>query len=306
MTKSKKANPKPRQTPYPAPATTTNPNNRSTPAAPPTPVARFFPSVPRFAFSPAYTQNTLTPYENSQTIEEFCRDLRKNGTRTVDKSGSVGSAGVRDFEGFDERASESAQGERARPAREGESERIDEDGGVGGARDPTKRLVGLSKKEGGKEKMCPPYNKDKIQPPTGPLQNLPPALDPNLLEQHPKSPKESPTPEPSLTPPDPLTDEQTRLAQLLEPVAEFNARTPWPTTFHEHPTPRPKWHAECPEGYEPTPLAGYSQRRQYPIYNPAAHDADIVRDESGHCCLDLDPWDRCLFGKCGGCDVCRP
>lgn len=305
MTKSKRSTPRPRPTPYPTPGNTTNPNYRSNPAATQVSDARFFPHPPRFAFTTAYPQNTLTPYEDSQTLEEFCRDLQENGARTVDEGRNVGSAGIRNHEGFDERASENAEGERSESRREGESEGVDQNGGVNWARAPTQRLD-LSKRKGGRGTVYSPSDKGQSQPPTVPPKDLPPALGQDPLEQLSKPTEESSTLEPDLPPPDPLTEEQTRLAQLLEPVAEFNARTPWPTPFHAQSMPRPTWHTECPGGYEPTTLAGYPQRRQYPIYNSAAHDADIVRDESGHYCLDLDPWDQCLMGKCGGCEFCRP
>lgn len=267
MTKSKKPAPKPRQTPYPA--TPANSNLRSASTARPVPGTVFFPPAPRFNFDSAHTPSTLTPYEDGQTLEEFIRDLRKNDTRIVDESGNVGTPGLRDLARFDEGASENAEGQASGSGREGNSERIDQDGDVDWARGTTERL-GLS--------------------------------------NHPKSQQESPEPESELAPLDTLAEEEKRLAKLLEPVAEFNARTPWPIPFHEQPVthPVPAWHAGCPEGYEPTTLAGYPQRRQYPIYNPAAHDADIVRDEYGHWCLDLDEQDKCLFGKCAGCEICRP
>lgn len=305
MTKSKKSTSKPRSSPYTTPTNTTNPNYRSNLTAPQVSGARFLPHPPRFVFNTSYSQNTLTPHEENQTLEEFCRDLQKNGAHTVDEGRNVGSAGIRDHEGFDERASENAEGERSESRREGEFERIDQDGGVDRAGRPTPRLD-LSKRKGGEEMVYSPSDKGQSQSYTGPPKDLPPAVGGNPLKQHPKPTEESSTPEPDLPHPDPLAEEQTRLAQLLAPVAEFNARTPWPTPFHAQSMPRPTWHTECPGGYEPTTLAGRPQRRQYPVYNQAAHNADIVRDESGHSCLDLDPWDQCLMGKCGGCEFCRP
>ena len=301
MTKSKKSTAKPRQTPYSTPATTTRTNTRFAPTStvPPHSGARSLPPAPRF--TPTFTnfafpQSTLTPYEEQQSFHEFITDLL-NGTDTVDESGSVGPAGIRDLERSNKGAPENAEGEESRRGGEGESKRIDQDGGVGRDGSSTQRQV-LSENKGDKRMVGSSSDKGRDQPPTGSLQDLPPALNPNLLEQHPKSPKESP-------PPDPLTEEQ-KLAKLLVPVAEFNDRTPWPIPFHEQPLPPPDWHAECPDGYAPSTTAGYPQRRQYPIYSLAAHNADIVLDEYGHSCLDLDERDRCLFGKCRGCDVCRP
>ncbi|CAD0090028.1 unnamed protein product, partial [Aureobasidium vineae] len=93
----------------------------------------------------------------------------------------------------------------------------------------------------------------------------------------------------------PLPEDEIWLA-MFQPVQEYNAATSWPTSFHEQPLPSPAWHADCPEGYAPTTLAGYPVSRQYPLYIPAAHGPGIALVENGHYCLDLS--DQCCMGKC--------
>ncbi|KAG9951486.1 hypothetical protein KCU85_g2937, partial [Aureobasidium melanogenum] len=88
--------------------------------------------------------------------------------------------------------------------------------------------------------------------------------------------------------------------ERLKPVIQYNSETPWPSSFYEQPLQAPAWYAACPEGYEPTTLAGYPIRRQYPTYIPAAHDSELVRDEYGHYCIDpreTREWDQCCMGK---------
>ncbi|THY59367.1 hypothetical protein D6C99_01940 [Aureobasidium pullulans] len=102
-----------------------------------------------------------------------------------------------------------------------------------------------------------------------------------------------------------LTPEQ--WAKELEPVTELNARTPRPLPFHEKPAAIPTWHAGCPDGYEPTPFAGFPLRRPYPLWLPAAHDPNQEFNRYGHWCIhEEDHWNWCVMGKCAGCLVCRP
>ncbi|CAD0114695.1 unnamed protein product, partial [Aureobasidium uvarum] len=116
-------------------------------------------------------------------------------------------------------------------------------------------------------------------------------------EQRLTPPEESPLVTCSPTLSEPLPEDEVWLA-MFQPLQEYNAATPWPTNFHEQSLSHPAWHADCPEGYAPTTLAGYPVSRQFPLYVPAAHDPDIALDENGHYCLDLIAWDQCCMGKC--------
>jgi hypothetical protein len=294
MPRSKKTIPKPRKTPYPTSATPANPNPRSFPP----PLG--FPSCS----NPAYPQHSLTPFELAQSLHDYCRDLQ-NGTERppdVDEDGNAGPPGVSSVERDDKGAPHVPKvGEGSDIRRERRLEQIVGDAGIDKHRNASK-TPNLSKGEEEKETVYPPSNKGQEQPSTGCPGDQPPINYRYHPQQHPDSPREPPHSD--LAPLTPLAEEGT-LTRLLKPVEDFNARTSWPKTPHEQEPPPPDRHADCPEGYEPSTHAGYPQR-QYPSYIPAAHDADVLREEYGHYCLDLDGWDRCCMGKCGGCEICRP
>jgi hypothetical protein len=246
----------------------------------------------------------LTPFEQGQTLHDFCRYLQ-NGTQrssNVDEDGNAGPAGVPSVERDDEVAPGVPKvGEGSDIRRDKKLEQIVGDSGIDKHWDASK-TPNLSERKEDKETVDPPSNKSQGQSSTGPSRVLPTICRPFSSQQDPDSPREPP---PSvLAPPPPLTAEEL-LGELLKPIAEFNARTPWPKALHERPLTPPDWHADCPEGYEPSTLAGY-QRRRYPPYISAAHDGDVLREEYGHYCLGLDEWDQCCMGKCGGCEICRP
>jgi hypothetical protein len=280
MPRSEKPTPKKRQTPYLTPQTPANPNPRSTPTAP---RAGFFPPPLRFSSTcsnPGFPHNTLTPHELRQSLEDFCRDLQ-NGTQraqNVDEDGVVGSSDVHNVERDGKSTSDDPEiGDGPRAGREGGGEKVVRDDGVVNGQGASK-TPNLSIKEEDEGTMYPPLDKDQNQPPTGHPKALSPIHDPHPPAQHLNSPKQSPA-NSNLAPLDPLTEEERWLAELLKPVSEFNARTPWPIPFHERHNSPPIWYTTCPEGYEPTTLAGYPQRRQYPTYIAAAYDAYIVREE---------------------------
>jgi hypothetical protein len=310
MPKSNKPTPKKRKTPYLTPQTPANPNPRSTSIAPLDFNTRSFTPPSRFASTrpnPGFPQTTLTPFELSQSLEDYCRDLQ-NGTQraqNVDEDGTAGPSGISNVEGDGKGASaipEVREGPGAR--REGGVEKVRGNYGVGSTGEGLK-TPDLSEGKGDKGTVNTPLSEDQDQPSTGYSRDLPPVHDPYPPEQHLDSPKET-LPLCDLAPPDPLAEEHRRLAELLIPVMKFNAETPWPVPFQERNDPTPPWHADCPDGYKPTTLAGYPQIRQCPMNTAAAYDADIVREEYGHSCLDLDEWDRCCMSKCGGCEICRP
>jgi hypothetical protein len=301
MPRSKKPTPKQRKTPYPTPATPANPNPRSTPTGsfPPPPLG--FPST--FP-NPAYPQYSLTPFEQGQTLHDYCRDLQNGIQRSpnVDEDGNAGPTGVPSLERDDEGTPGVPKvGEGSEIRREGRLEQTIGDGGVD-KRGIAPKTPDLSKRKGDRETVYPLSNKSQQRPSTGCPED-PPFIDhPHPPQQYPDSPREPPPSD--LAHPPPLTEEEIWLS-VFKPVEKFNARTPWPKTSHEPLLTPPDWHADCPEGYEPSTLAGYPQR-QYPACILAAHDAGILREEYGHYCLDLDEWDRCCMGKCGGCEICRP
>jgi hypothetical protein len=252
----------------------------------------------------------LTPYEAGQSLRDFCLDLQ-NGTqrpRDVDENVHLGSGGIRGVKGDGKGTYDApTSGEGSGTGRKRRVEKVVRDGVVDHAEEISKKTSKLSKRRDDKETLDPLSDSEQIQLPTGVSEDLSPFHDPHPPAQHPASPRESPPSDPDLAPPpNSLTEEQVWLADLLKPVADFNARTLWPVPSYGQPVVPPNWHDNCPGGYKPTTLAGLPQRRQYPMYMPAAHSADIIRDESGHYCLDLDEWDRCVMGKCGGCEICRP
>jgi hypothetical protein len=307
MPKREKSTPKKRKTPYLTPQTPANPNPRSTPTAT---RSRLFATPSRFASThpnPGFPQTTLTPFQLSQSIGDFCRDLQ-NGTQraqNVDEDGSAGTSSIPNVEGDGKGASaipEVREGPGTR--REGGVEKVHGDYGVGSTEEGLK-TPNLNIRKEDRGTLYTPFNKGQSPSPTGYSRDLRPVREPNLPGQHLDSPKET-LRLCDLAPPDPLAEEHRRLAELLIPVLKFNAETPWPVPFRERLDPPPPWHAECPDGYEPTTLAGYPQRRQYTTNNVAAFDADIVQEEYGHSCLDLDEWDRCCMSKCGGCEICCP
>jgi hypothetical protein len=223
----------------------------------------------------------------------------------VDEDGTAGTSGIPNVEGDGEGAfaiPEVRKGSGTR--REGGVEEVHGNYGVGSTGEGLK-TPNVSEGKGEKETVYPPLDKGQNQPLTGYSRDLPPVRDSYPPEQYPDSPEES-LPICNLAPPTAFEEEHRQLAELLIPIMKFNAETPWPVPFQERNDPTPPWHADCPDGYEPTTLAGYLQRRQYPTNNAAAFDADIIREEYGHSCLDLDEWDRCCMSKCGGCEICRP
>ena len=322
MPKSKTPTPKQRRIPYSRPAIPSNPNShsststappthRSTPSAPQATTTRTFPPPPNFASRRPglqFTPHTLTPFEEGQSFRDFCLD-QQNGTQrpyNVDESVRVRSIGIRGLEGDDKSASGNSEvGQGAKAGRRRRVEKVVASGGDGvGERGSAQKTPRLRNSD--YENVDAPFRKRQNQLPTGSSFDLPSNPGPCPPDQNLDSPKQSSLPDLNLAAPNTLQDEEILFAELLKPVSEFNAGTPWPKAFHEQPIPPPAWHADCPEGYEPTTLAGYPQRRQYPTYIPAAHDVDIVRDEYGHYCVDLDPWDQCVMGKCRGCEICRP
>jgi hypothetical protein len=223
----------------------------------------------------------------------------------VDEDGVAGTSSIPNVEGDGKGAfavPEVREGPGAR--REGGVEKVHGDYGVGSTEEGLK-TPNLNIRKEDRGTLYTPFNKGQSPSPTGYSRDLRPVREPNLPGQHLDSPKET-LRLCDLAPPDPLAEEHRRLAELLIPVLKFNAETPWPVPFRERLDPPPPWHAECPDGYEPTTLAGYPQRRQYTTNNVAAFDADIVQEEYGHSCLDLDEWDRCCMSKCGGCEICCP
>ncbi|KAG9677038.1 hypothetical protein KCU99_g2265, partial [Aureobasidium melanogenum] len=283
MPKNKKPAPKQRKTPYPTPSQPAF-NPRSTAAAPLIPGARIFEPPPGFTRArpnPAYPQCVLTPGEVNQSLQDFAKDRKTSIKRPfdVDKEDSPGTGHLSD----DKRNGE------------GRSDRSELQGPESGGQKNKKRVDSRTN------------NENKPQPPGGGPGNLPPIPDPL-----PPRPPPSPPQEPLLAGHDPTAKPLTEDEEWLEklgPVIKYNAATSWPMSFYEKPVPAPAWYAECPEGYEPTTLAGYPIRRQYQSYIPAAHDPELVRDEYGHYCVDLREtreWDQCCMGKCEGCEICRP
>ncbi|KAI4717408.1 Metallo-dependent hydrolase [Aureobasidium sp. EXF-10727] len=223
--------------------------------------------------------HTLTQHELNQSFHDFVTELQNGTSRSshVGESDLSGVGGVPDDEGGGQPAFDGAQVEGA---------------SGGGTEDGT--LIGENIDAlgfgGGPQTLRKGGQDPRYQPPT---------QDPDAPEQHPTPPEEHSSTICGLTPSGPLTEYEFWLAKL-QPLQEYNAVTPWPTSFHQQPLAPPAWHADCPEGYAPTTLAGYSVPRQYPLYIPAAHDPEIALDETGHYCLDLSEWDQCCMGKCDG------
>jgi hypothetical protein len=171
----------------------------------------------------------LTPHELGQSLEDFCRDLQ-NGTQraqNLDEDGSVGSRDVHLIEGDDQSASAGPEiGRGFQGGREGGVEKIVANVGVGNIREAS-ITPNLSGREEDKGTVYPPLDKDQNHPHTGHPKDLSLIHDSYPPAQHLNSPKES-LPNAS---PDPFTEEQRWLAELLKPVSEFNARTPWPIPF---------------------------------------------------------------------------
>jgi hypothetical protein len=231
-------------------------------------------------------------------LHDYCRDLQNGIQRSphVDEDGNASLTGVPGVGRDDKGAPDIPEaGERPGTRREGGLEEVVGDAGVDKYSNAS-RTPNLSERKEDKGTVYQPFNR----PSTGSSQDVPPFHHPHTPQRCPGSPKAS---HPDLAPPPPLTEEEL-LADLLKPISEFNARTGWPKASHEQPHTPPYWHADCPKGYEPSTLAGYPQR-QHSTYVPAAQDADVLREKYGHYCLDLDEWDRCCMGKCGGCEICR-
>ncbi|KAG9580206.1 hypothetical protein KCU77_g12333, partial [Aureobasidium melanogenum] len=278
----KKATSKQRQAPYPTPPRPAS-ILRSTAAAPLIPGARIFEPPPGFTRArpnPAYPQCVLTPDEVNQSLQDFARD-RKTSTKRpfdVDKEDSSGTGDLSD---------DGRNGE-------GKSDRSELKGPGGEGQKNEKRVNPRTN------------NEDKPQALGGGSGELPPLPGPLPSRRLPSLPQEpSHVHQPTAKP---LTEDEEWL-EKLGPVIRYNETTPWPVSFYEQPIPAPAWYAECPEGYEPTTLAGYPLRRQNETYIPAAHDPGLVLNEYGHYCVDLREireWDQCCMGKCEGCDSCRP
>ncbi|KAH0371301.1 hypothetical protein KCU65_g1930, partial [Aureobasidium melanogenum] len=278
MPKNKKPTRKQRQIPYPTPPRPAS-NVRSSRAVPSIPGARNFPPPTGFTPAvpnPAYPECELTPEELNQSLVEFARNRQtstKPGPLGVDKDDPSST----DHDSGDE-------------------------GNIGGESDHSE-LEGAG--SGGQKTKNPldQSTDDENNPQLPGIHWLPGPSDPPRLPNPPQGSSDLhyPTPEP-------LTEDEKWLKEL-EPVIKYNEETPWPVSFYEQPFQAPAWYSECPEGYEPTTLAGYPIRRQYPTYIPAAHDSELVRHQYGHYCLDLREtreWDQCCMGKCEGCEICRP
>ncbi|KAK6004363.1 hypothetical protein QM012_008225 [Aureobasidium pullulans] len=291
---SKKATPKQRQPPYSTPSRPTS-DPRSTAAAPSIPGARIFPAPPGLNVT-----HLLTPKEQRQSFLEFIRD-QQNGTNRpcdVDEGRTPGGVHPPDHRGHDQDASDVPEMGVSVRRGTGAGEKIV------GEDDIDHNWIGSatlsSRKKNDREHINSHINENKPELLIAPGRSIPPEQSPSPPEEHPQ-PQHEPTSEP-------LTEDEIWL-EKLRPVQRYNSETPWPVSFHEQPSPTPEWHAECPEGYEPSALTGYPRRRQNPTYIPAAHDPDLVLHECGHYCVDLrelDEWDQCCMGKCNGCEICRP
>ncbi|KAI5199535.1 hypothetical protein E4T39_06211 [Aureobasidium subglaciale] len=267
----------------------------------------FTPSCP----NPAWSAHPLTLYEQSQSLRDFLRELRNGVTGpsdeggqgekdpSVDLSGQAapaerrggGAGGRRDGSGIGigGRTTESGP---PKPLKDdssftwitespGRLPRIQKSGG-----DTDKGIVGEHDKEpqntSGDEGND--FNKEdglgdspvNDDPPTV-FSNTPtPGSSPQDLVSPPKTPEQQKPPPSNLDPTLLSAAYEQRLAQQLQ---EFNATTSWPIRFEKD---------------------NISYTYQQHI------DSDIERDEAGHYCLDLSEWDRCLMGKCGCCEICRP
>lgn len=283
MPKAKKSTTKQRQTPYPTPRQPTI-DPRAQPSEPPIPNARDFApprGFTRTVPNPAYPHITLTTGELNQSFLDFIRDQQNGTSRSpdVDESRTPGSGPLADNERHGEDEPDGSEMGGSSGGGTGAVEEVVGEDGIGqGWNDST--TLNLGKKKVQQPVDSPNNNGENGNPPTRPALATPKVL---------------------------TEDEMWR--ERLAPVQKYNDETPWPTPFYEQPIQAPAWHAECPEGYEPTTLAGYPIRRQYPIYIPAAHDPEMVLNEHGHYCIDLkEPreWDQCCMGKCNGCEICRP
>lgn len=282
MPKNKRSTPKQRQAPYPTPSQPTI-DPRASPVVPPIPNARNFApprGFTRTVPTPAYPQITLTTGELNQSFLDFIRDQQNGTNRSPDvvEGGTPGDGPLSDNEGDSQDALD-------------DPEVV---GSFGGGESDAKNAVGEDGIDQGGYGSTTLILKEKNE-----CQSV-------------DSPKNNGNgkhlPGPGLATPKVLTEDEIWL-ERLGPVHKYNNETPWPTSFYERPLPTPAWHAECPEGYEPTTLARYPIRRQYPIYIPAAHDPEMVMNEYGHYCVDLresNEWDQCCVGKCDGCEICRP
>ncbi|KAG9998173.1 hypothetical protein KCU78_g16573, partial [Aureobasidium melanogenum] len=270
----KKATSKQRQAPYPTPPRPAS-NLRSTAAAPLIPSARVFEPPPGLDLT-----HLLTPHEQRQSFLEWIKDRQNVTSRPHDvgEGGTHGDGHLPDNSGHNEDASDDPEVGVSWGGRTGAvEEAVGEDGVDQGWNGSTTSGLGGEKDQ---QSVTPPEDDGKGKHP---------------LEPHSATPK-------------PLTEDEIWL-ERLRPVVEYNKAMPWPVSFYEQPIPAPAWYAECPEGYEPTTLAGYPIRRQYQSYIPAAHDPELVRDEYGHYCVDLREtreWDQCCMGKCERCEICRP
>ncbi|KEQ98280.1 hypothetical protein AUEXF2481DRAFT_477508 [Aureobasidium subglaciale EXF-2481] len=293
----------------------------------PYPKTRIFDPPPGFTPScpnPAWAAHPLTVYEQSQSLSDFLRDLRNGVTGppddpTVDPEqsapaevrGGDAGGGAGEYPGPDIGGRIMESGPPESPGEDldftwiveypgGGSETLRLDGGI------DKEVVD----EPNKESQNNPENKGQDSNQASPVipVDLPefPIFEPAPHEpiSPPETPEQQKPPPPNL---DPIIFSTAYERDLAQQLKEYNENTPWPVTLGEKLSPAPAWHAECPEGYEPIPCAGYPlERRQRQLWLPAGHDQSIERDKAGHYCLDLPEWDRCVMGKCSGCEICRP
>ncbi|KAI5241862.1 hypothetical protein E4T43_05114 [Aureobasidium subglaciale] len=292
----------------------------------PYPKPRIFDPPPGFTPScpnPAWSAHPLTLYEQSQSLRDFLRDLRNGVTgppdgHTVDpeqsalaevRCGEADGAGDGSGTGIGGRIMESGP-----PESPGED--LDFTWVMEYPEDRSKTLKlggGIDKKvvdEPNKESQNTPEDKGQDSNKASPVVSIDSdgllVFEPAPQEpiSPPKTPDKHKPPPPNL---DPIIFSTAWERDLAQQLKKYNDNTPWPVTLGEQLSPAPAWHAECPEGYEPIPCAGFPlERRQRQLWLPAGHDPSIERDESGHYCLDLPDWDRCVMGKCSGCEICRP
>lgn len=309
MPKAKKPTPKRRQAPYITPRQpTTNP--RAPPFIPLIPYARNFApprGYTRTVPNPAYPQITLTTGELNQSFLDFIRDQQNGTTGSPDvvEGGTPGVDSVPDNEGDSQIASDDPEVGGSWGGGTGTVEEVVGENGIDQVRNGSTPDSRVNK--GKKPVKSPNIKGINSWPSAWTVEDLSPLPGYGLPRQSP-SPQQKSLRSYDSAPPKPLTEDEIWL-ERLRPVQEFHDNTPWPTSLYEQPLPTPAWHAECPKGYEPTSLAGYPVRRQYPVYIPAAHDPEMVLDEYGHYCVDLresSEWDQCCMGKCEGCEICRP
>ncbi|KAI4751644.1 hypothetical protein E4T51_15131 [Aureobasidium sp. EXF-12344] len=155
-------------------------------------------------------------------VEKVVRDSGVDHAEEISKKTSALSKRREDKDSFDPPLSK----RQNRPPTGPSEEQIVRDGAVDHGEMISKTLK-LSKRREDKGTLYPPSTQGQDQPPIGFSENPPTILDPCPPEQYLNSPKDSTPSDSDLAPPNSLT-EQISLADILKPVANFNARTPWP------------------------------------------------------------------------------